>query len=202
MVKMNRTLMILVSGAGTTLEGLCAKIWHKHLDAKILCVIANHNGITAIDVARKWNLPYWCLDPKVYPPKEQWNSTFHDLVSVYQPGLIVLAGFDQLVAIPQKYENRIINIHPSLLPQFGGKGMYGDRVHAAVLKSKEQITGSTIHICNDKYDEGQILCQRQVPVMPGDTVEILRKRVQSTERSILPETIEQYLNVLVAKNLF
>lgn len=199
---MERTLMVLVSGNGTTLDNLCAKIHHKTLSAAITCVIGNHVNIAAADVARKWKLPYWTFDPKIYPPREQWDNVFSDLVKSYHPGLIVLAGFDQLIKIPDEYHERIINVHPSLLPRYGGKGMYGDRVHQAVLDAREQETGCTVHICDGKYDNGKILGQVLVPVEVDDTVESLRRRVQTAERKLLPEVIEEYLDILMAKNIY
>jgi formyltetrahydrofolate-dependent phosphoribosylglycinamide formyltransferase len=199
---MQRTLMVLVSGAGTTLENLCAKIHHKKLDAKIVCVIANHANISAADVANKWDIPYWTLDPKIYPPREKWDSDFHNLVEVYNPGLIILAGYDRLLKIPPNYEERVLNIHPSLLPRYGGKGMYGDRVHKAVLESGDEATGCTVHVCDKEYDRGRIILQQIIKVAPDDSVESLRKRVQNTERNCFPIAIENHFRDLIAKNMY
>jgi phosphoribosylglycinamide formyltransferase-1 len=199
---MQRSLMVLVSGAGTTLENLCAKIWHKKINAYITCVIANHKRIDASRVSAKWGIPYWCLDTSVYPPKDKWDQTFDDLIRVYNPGLIVLAGFDRLLTIPPQYDKRVINTHPSLLPSFGGKGMYGDKVHEAVLQAGVKVSGCTIHLCNSEYDKGEILRQTEVEVKDDDTIESLRKRVQSAERACLPEVIDKYLDVLMAKNIY
>lgn len=194
--------MVLVSGAGTTLGNLCAKIHHKHLNAKITCVVCNRGDAGASTVSEKWGLPHWTLDTRVYPPKDKWDSVFHDLVSVYSPGLIVLAGYNRLVSIPETHRERVVNIHPALLPKYGGKGMIGDKVHEAVLASGEHVTGCTVHLCDHEYDRGRILCQELVPVKPDDTVVTLRKRVQSAERKLFPAAIGEYLDVLMKKNVY
>lgn len=194
--------MVLVSGAGTTLENLCNKIHFKQLNATINCVAANHVNIPAIDVVNKWDLPLWVLDPKVYPPREKWDATFADVVAAYRPAVIVLAGFDSLLRIPPGYVERVVNVHPSLLPRYGGKGMYGDRVHAAVLANCEAETGVTVHLCDDEYDHGKILAQEKVPVKPEDTVETLRQRVQTLERSLFPKVLGDHLDYLESKNLY
>jgi phosphoribosylglycinamide formyltransferase-1 len=199
---MNRTLMILVSGEGTTLEWLASRTQQEKVNARISCVLSNKANIRAADVANRYNLDYWVLNPKIYPPQENWNEVFHDLVKVYRPGLIVLAGFDKLVSIPPNYHERVVNIHPSLLPKFGGKGMFGDKVHEAVLDAEEEMTGCTVHVCTEELDKGTILASTRVPVERDDTVETLRKRVQKAERECLPDTIEHYLDVLEGRNIY
>ncbi len=193
--------MVLVSGAGTTLTNLCSKIRTKVLDAKITCVIGNHANIGAADMATRWGLPYYLFDPMVYPPKEQWNDAFHVMVDVYKPGLVILAGFDRLLKVPPGYNDRILNIHPSLLPKYGGKGMYGDRVHRAVLHAGDKYSGCTVHVVDDQYDTGRILGKKDVDVHSDDTPHSLRRRVQEAERDLFPKVIQSHLDNLIAKNL-
>ncbi len=194
--------MVLVSGAGTTLENLCSKCRSKKMDAEITCVISNRANLPAADVARKWRVPYWTLDPKIYPPKEHWDRVFGEIVEVYDPGLIILAGFTQLLNIPIGYSERVLNIHPSLLPSYGGKGMYGDNVYKAVLASDDTETGCSVHVCNGEYDRGTVIGTQRVPIELEDTVETLKKRVQIAERQLFPSIIDKYLTKLKMSNRY
>lgn len=188
--------MILVSGSIASLENLCAKIWHHRLDARIVCVVANHRNIEAEKVAKKWKLPYWCLDCDIYPPVLKWESVWCDLVRIYDPGLIVLAGFDRIVSVPPKYESRIIRVAPSLFPEWGN--IYGNLIHQAIIKSRAKSSGCTIHL----YSNNEILGQIRVPIVENETPETLKKKIESSERILLPKAIETIFNDLIPKNIY
>ena len=155
-------LAVLVSGSGTTLQNLINAIKAGKLSADIRTVIASKAGIMAIERAQWAGLTVVVSAPdKVF---EHCDAAGVDLVC--------LAGWLQLLKIPSRYDGRVLNIHPALLPEFGGKGMYGIHVHEAVLKAKQTVSGCTVHLVDDEYDHGPIVLQRKIPVKPGDSVAV------------------------------
>ena len=185
--------MIFASGSGTNMQAVIDEIEEKRIDAEIAGLITNKHDIKAVKRAKKCNIPVCVLtdtDDKNYALK------LDKQLSEWQPDLIVLAGF--LKKIPdfliKKYENKIINIHPALLPKFGGKGFYGLKVHKAVLESGDKETGCTVHYVNEEYDKGPIISQTKVPVHPSDTPETLAKRVLKAEHELLPSVIKKLIN--------
>jgi phosphoribosylglycinamide formyltransferase-1 len=175
-------LAVLVSGSGTTLQNFIDTIAAGELDARIALVIASKPGILAIDRAKKAGLPIVVSEP----------ANVFDHCTAAKVDLVCLAGWLQLLKIPRQYVNRVLNIHPALLPDFGGRGMYGMRVHEAVLKSGQKITGCTVHFVDDEYDHGPILLQRVCPVLEGDTPATLAHRVFEEERIAYPEAIRRF----------
>jgi len=175
-------LAVLVSGSGTTLQNFIDTIAAGELDARIALVIASKPGILAIDRAKKSRPAHRRLR----------TANVFDHCTAAKVDLVCLAGWLQLLKIPRQYVNRVLNIHPALLPDFGGRGMYGMRVHEAVLKSGQKITGCTVHFVDDEYDHGPILLQRVCPVLEGDTPATLAHRVFEEERIAYPEAIRRF----------
>jgi phosphoribosylglycinamide formyltransferase-1 len=175
-------LAVLVSGSGTTLQNFIDTIATGELDARIALVVASRPGILAIDRAEKAGLPVIVSEPaKVF-----------EHCAAAKVDLVCLAGWLKLLKIPKAFANRVLNIHPALLPDFGGRGMFGLRVHEAVLKSGRKITGCTVHFVDDEYDHGPILLQRVCLVLEGDTPAALAHRVFEEEKIAYPEAIRRY----------
>ena len=191
-------LVVLVSGGGTNLQAIIDAIDNGPItNARIRAVISNNQNAYALERARRHGIEAVCVSPKEYADRELFNQAFLDTVDAYQPGLIVLAGF--LVVIPpamiQKYEKKIINIHPSLIPSFCGTGYYGLKVHEAALTRGVKITGATVHYVDEGTDTGPILLQKAVEVREGDTPQELQRRVmEEAEWVILPEAIQLIAN--------
>jgi phosphoribosylglycinamide formyltransferase-1 len=161
------------------------------LNANPVIVISNNGDAGAVERAKEEKVPYYVFNSKTHPsPDDLDNAMLHALLQ-HEVELIILAGYMKKIGekILKHYKGRIINIHPALLPKYGGKGMYGSRVHDAVLKSGENETGVTIHIIDEEYDTGPIIAQTAISVVDDDTVESLSKRVLEREHSFLVETI-------------
>ena len=189
---------VMVSGGGTNLQAILDAIDSKKIrNAAVVAVISNNRNAYALERARNHGIEAVCVSPKDYETRAQFNEALLAKVDEYRLDLIVLAGF--LVAIPaamiQRYPNRIINIHPSLIPSFCGVGYYGLRVHEAALKRGVKITGATVHFVDEGTDTGPILLQKAVEVKPGDTPEILQRRVmEEAEWILLPKAIDMIAN--------
>ena len=195
-------LTVLVSGDGTTLDHLCRCCYNGSLHANINCVISNRKDeIGAESVVRLWNtaydnrqISYFSVPRSTGDSIYKWSKALLGITQFYHPDLIILAGFTRKLHVSQKFRNRILNIHPSLLPEFGGNGMYGLRVHRAVLEAKKEKTGCTVHIVTNRIDEGRIIAQREVDVLKNDTPESLQERVKEAEKELYPIAIQEYLN--------
>lgn len=186
-------LAVLVSGGGTNLQAIMDAIDNGSIKgARIEVVISNNRKAYALERAKNHNIPAECISPKSYETREDFNKALLAAIDSYNVDLIVLAGC--LVAIPsimvEKYRNRIINIHPSLIPSFCGKGFYGLHVHEAVLSRGVKVTGATVHFVDDGTDTGPIILQKPVMIEQGDNPESLQKRVmEQAEWIILPQAI-------------
>ncbi|MCC8061273.1 MAG: phosphoribosylglycinamide formyltransferase [Clostridiales bacterium] len=189
---------VMVSGGGTNLQAILDAIDTGAItNAEVAVVISNNPGAYALERARKHGVEAVCLSPKDFPDREAFNAALLSKVDEYELDLIVLAGF--LVKIPEalvkKYERRIINIHPSLIPSFCGVGYYGLRVHEAALARGVKVTGATVHFVDSGMDTGPIILQKAVEVQDGDTPEILQRRVmEEAEWVILPRAIDLIAN--------
>lgn len=189
---------VLVSGGGTNLQAILDAIDNGTItNASVEVVISNNAGAYALERARKHNIAAECLSPKEFSDREEFNQALIAKVDSYHLDLIVLAGF--LVKIPEgmiaKYRNKIINIHPSLIPSFCGVGFYGLKVHEAALARGVKITGATVHFVDEGMDSGPIILQKAVEVLPGDTPEVLQRRVmEQAEWIILPKAIDMIAN--------
>ena len=191
-------IAVLVSGGGTNLQAIIDKIAEGVItNTEIAVVISNNKNAYALERAKQAGIEAVCVSPKDYENREQFNQEFFKTLDSYQVDLVVLAGF--LVVIPpamiQKYENRIINIHPSLIPSFCGTGYYGLKVHEGALARGVKVTGATVHFVDEGTDTGPIILQKAVEVQNGDTPEILQRRVmEQAEWEILPRAIHLIAN--------
>ncbi len=189
---------MLVSGGGTNLQAILDAIDEGRVtNAQVEVVISNNSGAFALERARRHGIEALCVSPRDYGTREEFNQALLETVDRYELDLIVLAGF--LVKVPEimieKYRNRIINIHPSLIPSFCGVGYYGLKVHEAALKRGVKLTGATVHFVDEGMDSGPILLQKAVEVLPGDTPESLQKRVmEQAEWQLLPQAIDMIAN--------
>ena len=188
------TLAVLVSGAGTTLDGLAERILAGQLPAQIGLVISDRLGAPAIERARRRGLDTLVRPLRTSPSGAAWTDAVAPEIERKEVDVIVLAGF--LSILPKeflhRFPDRIINLHPSLLPKYGGPGMYGLRVHTAVLRAGETETGVTVHRVIEAVDAGPILWQVRVPVLPDDTPERLRARMHPIEVQALAATITRF----------
>lgn len=191
-------VVVLVSGGGTNLQAILDAMDNgKIKNAEVVGVISNNANAYALTRAKEHNIPNECISPKNYENRDVFNDALLEGVSKYNPDLIVLAGF--LVAIPEKmvkaFPEKIINIHPSLIPSFCGKGYYGLKVHEAALQRGVKVTGATVHYVDEGTDTGKIIFQKPVMIEDGDTPEALQKRVmEQAEWIILPEAINMIAN--------
>ncbi len=191
-----RTVGVLVSGGGRSLENLAEQVAAGALDARLAVVVSNRADAGALERARRHGLPTVVVSHREHPDVEEFSARVFAALEEHGCELAVLAGFLRLLRIPPAWEGRVLNIHPSLLPAFGGKGYYGDRVHRAVLERGVQFTGCTVHYVTNEYDAGPVLLQRCVPVAPDDTVETLAARVFEEEKIALPEAIRRHFAAL------
>ena len=191
-------LAVLVSGGGTNLQAIIDAISAgKITNACISVVISNNANAYALERARAHGIEALCISPKDFESREAFNQAFLDKLNSYNVDLVVLAGF--LVVLPEmmikEYTNRIVNIHPSLIPCFCGKGFYGLRVHEGVLARGVKVTGATVHFVDEGTDTGPIILQKAVEVEQGDTPEVLQRRVmEQAEWVILPKAIDLIAN--------
>lgn len=189
---------VLVSGGGTNLQAILDAVEaNKITNVKLEVVISNNANAYALERAKKHGIPAECISPKNFVDRHEFNKALLEKVDSYNLDLIVLAGF--LVKIPAemiaKYRNKIINIHPSLIPSFCGVGYYGLKVHEAALARGVKVTGATVHFVDEGMDSGPIILQKAVEVHDGDTPEILQRRVmEQAEWILLPQAINMIAN--------
>lgn len=186
-------VLVLVSGGGTNLQAIIDGVQDGTIqNTEIVGVISNNYGVYSLERAEKAGIKNEVISPKDFPDRSSFNKAFLAKLNEYEPDLIVLAGF--LVVIPEavidKYEGRIINIHPSLIPSFCGTGYYGLKVHQAALERGVKVSGATVHFVDAGTDTGPIILQKAVYVEEGDTPETLQRRImEEAEWKILPEAI-------------
>ena len=191
-------ILVCVSGGGTNLQAVIDAIGSGSLtNTEIIGVISNNKNAYALTRAEQNGIDAVCVSPKDFPDREAFNRAFLEKVNEYHPDLIVLAGF--LVAIPaamiESYRNRIINIHPSLIPSFCGVGFYGLKVHEAALARGVKVTGATVHFVDEGTDTGPIILQKSVQVHQDDTPKTLQQRVmEEAEWQLLPQAIDMIAN--------
>jgi len=213
-------LAVLISGSGRTLQNFIDLIAQDKLPATIQVVISSKPDVQGLERARKHNIPAFVVDPvrsehpednsnpwssksrtsdasngvdrKKYKSKEEFSRAINEILKKYPVDLITLAGFLHLYVIPPEYHRKVMNIHPALLPDFGGDGFYGDKVHQAVLDAGVKESGCTVHFADNTYDTGPIIVQKKVPVLSGDTVHTLADRVFEAEKEAYPEAIRLF----------
>lgn len=182
-------LATLISGGGTTMQNLAQRIADGRLRAEIAVVIASNDKAEGLQRAAELKLPNFVVPRKAYDNTEEFSKQVFNLVRDADADLVCLCGFLSLLQIPDAFADRVLNIHPALLPAFGGAGMYGKHVHEAVLKSGCKETGCTVHFADQSYDTGPIILQRTCPVLPDDTPDSLAARVFEQECEAYPEAI-------------
>jgi len=183
-------LAVLISGSGRTLANLLERSAAGSLAATVELVLANRDLIGGLEIAREAEVPTE-VHPRAGQPLGAWSNVIFDRCREARVDLVVMAGFLALLEIPADFTGRVINIHPSLLPAFGGKGFYGEHVHRAVLERGCTVSGCTVHYVDNEYDHGRVILQQAVPVLPEDDHERLAVRVFKAECDTLPAAINQ-----------
>jgi formyltetrahydrofolate-dependent phosphoribosylglycinamide formyltransferase len=185
-------LAVLLSGSGSTLQNIMDRIDQNTLQATVACVVSSRHGVYGLERARLKGIPAHTVARKDYQDVQAFGAAIWDTLIPYAPDLVVLAGFMSLLPIPADYQNRVMNVHPALIPAFCGKGMFGHHVHEAVLAAGVKVTGATVHFVDEHYDHGPIIMQGCVPVLDDDTPDTLAERVQAKERELYPQAIQLY----------
>lgn len=196
MKNLKKKIIVLASGSGTNLQAVIDAIKTNEIEnAEISMVISNKQDAFALKRAEKEGIHTCFVNPKEFSDNIQYDKKLIEIISKYNPDLIVLAGYTRILTnqIINSFKNKIINIHPSLLPAFGGKGMYSHKVHEAVLKSKVKESGCTVHFVTENIDAGPVIAQKKVPVTDGDTVKTLSERVLKEEHKLLVEAIKKII---------
>jgi len=186
-------LGFLASHGGSNLQAILSAIASGSLNAVPRVVVCNNSKARALERAAAAGLPGLHLSAHTHPEAEALDQAMADALVAHGAGWVICAGFMRKVGprVLARFPNRVVNIHPALLPSHGGSGMYGLRVHQAVLAAGEAETGATVHLVDGLYDHGRILAQARVPVLPGDTPEVLQARVLETEHRLYPETLQR-----------
>ena len=183
-------IAVLLSGNGSTLQNILDRSAKGLLDAQVGCVIASRADAYGLERAKKAGVHAIAIPRKNFASAQDFGNALWTEVRRHEPALVVLAGFMSLLPVPPDFANRIMNVHPALIPAFCGKGMYGHHVHEAVIEYGAKISGCTVHFANAEYDDGPILMQGAVPVYDDDTPDTLAARVQAKEREIYPKAIQ------------
>jgi phosphoribosylglycinamide formyltransferase-1 len=187
-------IAVFGSGRGSNFQAILNAMEKGTLPGmRIACVVSNNSSAGILDIARSRAIPAIHLSRKQFASEEEFSNRLLSLLEIHGTGLILLAGYMKLVPgrVIARYRNRILNIHPALLPKFGGAGMYGIHVHEAVVAAGEKESGVTIHCVDEAYDRGAILLQKRVPVLPEDSAESLAARVLTVEHELYPEALRQ-----------
>ena len=188
-------IAVFASHGGSDLQAIIDGCKQEKLNATVAAVISNNSDSIALERAKRENIPAYHMSAKKYGGEDALAEELLRVLAAHQIDMIFLAGYMRMlhVDVLMKYHNRVFNIHPALLPKFGGKGMYGMNVHTAVIAAKETETGVTIHRVNAEYDSGEIVAQTKVPVYAEDSPEILAERVLEREHTFLVEVISQII---------
>ncbi len=185
-------LAVLISGGGTTLMNLLEKRQTGQLQAEVPLVIASREDCRGVERSRAAGLRCEVVERRSFGSVETFSDRIFELCRESGADLVILGGFLSLVQIPGDFENRVMNIHPSLIPAFCGQGFHGNRVHAAVLARGGKVSGCTVHFANNEYDAGPIILQKVVPVLDEDDADTLQQRVFSAECEAFPEAIRMF----------
>ncbi len=182
----------LISGAGSSLQSLIDRIGDGRLPGvEIAIVISSRSAVAGVERARRANLPLEIIRVKDFPEVQVFSDQIALTLDIYEVDLVVQAGWLCYWRVPKRRTGRVINIHPALLPKYGGKGFYGRHVHEAVLAAGDAESGATVHWVDNEYDHGEIIEQARCPVTSGDTPDLLAARVQGLERELLPRVISR-----------
>jgi phosphoribosylglycinamide formyltransferase 1 len=185
-------LGVLLSGAGRTLENLLGRIAEGRLRATVAVVISDRPGVRGLEVAGTHSIPHHVVRPRDYDFSEEFSKAITYRLEEHAVDLVVMAGWLSFYKIPRTFERRVMNIHPALLPAFGGKGFFKHHVHEAVIARGVKVTGCTVHFANNRYDAGPIILQRVIAVSVDDTPETLSDRVFREECEAYPEAIQLF----------
>jgi phosphoribosylglycinamide formyltransferase-1 len=187
-------IAVFASGRGSNFVAILHAIERGELPARVAVLVSDKSSAGALDLARAHNIPAVHLSPAQFPGEEAYTDRLLALLSEHRVELIALAGYLKKIPgrVVQQYRNRIVNIHPALLPKFGGRGMYGIHVHKAVLAAGEKMSGATVHLVDEEYDHGAIVMQKTVEVKPHDTPETLAARVLEVEHELYPQVLRAF----------
>ena len=185
-------LAVLLSGSGTTLQNLLDRIADGRLHARVVQVISNRADAYGLERTAAAGVPAAVVDRKGCNTREEFSARLFDLCRTVDANLVCLAGFLQLIVVPDDFLGRVLNVHPALIPAFSGKGYYGRHVHEAVIAYGAKVSGCTVHFADNQYDHGPIILQRVVPVRDDDTPDMLAQRVHEQENEAYPEAIRLY----------
>ena len=193
--KKKKNLAVFISGGGSNMRAIHDKCESGEINAKIACVVTSDISCAGVEWALDSEIPVFLYPGKKEQPKEEKldaNELTQYLRDDYEVDIVVLAGYLRLIPkeLCRAYENKMVNIHPSLLPSFGGKGMHGSRVHEEVLKSGARVTGPTVHFVNEEFDKGKIIAQRAIRINPSWSVDDLQREVLKEEHLVFPEVIK------------
>lgn len=196
MQKNQYNIVFFASGSGSNVEAIIQNIESGIIKANPAAIITNNSGAGVIQKAKARKIPYYHISSVTHTDIQERTNFLLDILKKCDTDLIILAGYMKKIPdeIIKAYENRILNIHPALLPEFGGKNMYGMNVHKAVIESGRKISGATVHIVNSEYDRGRILAQKKVEVKIDDTPESLQKRVLKAEHKLYSEVISKIIS--------
>ena len=188
-------IAVFISGGGTNLQSLIDAAGDGRLSAKIMLVISSRSDAFGLERARREGIDTFVFKSKDYASSEDAELKLLGILDKYSIDFIALAGYLKMIPLSliRKYKYRITNIHPALLPKYGGKGMYGHFVHEAVIASGDRESGATVHLVDEIYDHGKILKQERAPVLPGDTPESLAERILHIEHKIYPIALENLI---------
>ncbi len=185
-------IVVLISGGGTTLENLIDRIRNRRLrNVRITGVISSRSSVRGVEIARAAGLPLVVIRRRDYDDHRTFGDAVFAAVRAFGADLVVMGGYLCYLPLPEDFTRRVLNIHPALLPDHGGAGMYGPSVHKAVLASGARRTGCTVHLADDQYDHGPIIAQAATEVRPDDTAESLAARVGELERELYPAVLQQ-----------
>lgn len=182
-------IAVLISGGGTTLKNLIEKIKAGKLPVEIALVVSSSPTTRGLAFATDAGIPSKVVEQKAFAGQEEFSRAIFDHCRQAKVDLVVMGGFLKRITIPDDYTNRVVNIHPALVPAFCGEGFYGHRVHEAVLEYGAKLSGCTVHFADNQYDHGPVILQKAVPVMEDDTPETLAARVFEAECEAYPEAI-------------
>ncbi|XWN37904.1 MAG: phosphoribosylglycinamide formyltransferase [Balneola sp.] len=196
-----KNLVVFASGSGSNFQSIIDAVSQGKLEADVVGLVCNNDSAFALERARKSGIPAFIISPDEFENESDYSKALLIKLKEWNADLLVLAGY--LKKIPEviihSFDKRILNIHPSLLPKYGGKGFYGSKVHEAVIRNQESQSGCTVHIVTAEYDEGPVIGQSTVQVSESDNVASLAQKVLEEEHVLFPETIQKYLTTLKIK---
>lgn len=185
---------VMASGGGSNFKAIIERIGEGDLEAQCKFLITNNGTCGAVEHAKEYGIPVYHISGKTHPDVAAYEAALLEVLDKYNVDLLVLAGYMKAlpVCVVRRMAGRILNIHPSLLPKYGGKGFWGIHVHEAVIAAHEKESGATVHLVSEEIDQGRILAQAKVPVLEGDTPEVLAARVLEQEHNLYWKTIRDY----------